>query len=170
MIRKHLSYANVAATLALLLAISGVAYAAGLARNSVGTRQIKNRAVTTTKLANGAVGTKKTKDFGLRLVDLGGDSNNDLTQTVGSDIVLFPGECRGQLTGYSGPIGSMVIATITDDQGDAVLPNAASVMPTMVSKSSQGGAGPVLMVCNQGGGGPITIPTGSVFHFRLIAP
>lgn len=172
MIRKHLSYANVAATLALLLAISGVAYAAGLARNSVGTRQIKNRAVTTPKLANGAVGTKKTKDFGLRLVDLGGDSNNDLTQTVGSDIVLAPGECRGQLTGNFGDpiLGSMVIATITDDQGDAVLPNAASVMPTMVSKTSQGGAVPVLMVCHQGGGGPITIPTGSVFHYRLIAP
>lgn len=35
-----------------------------------------------------------------------------------------------------------MIAAITDDQGDAVLPNAASVMPTMVSKTSQGGAVP----------------------------
>lgn len=38
----------------------------------------------------------------------------------------------------------MVIAAITDDQGDAVLPDAASVMPTMVSKTSQGGAVPEL--------------------------
>ncbi len=170
MIRKHLSYANVASTLALLLAISGVAYAASLPRNSVGTRQIKDQAVTTPKLDKGAVGTKKVKNFGLRLRDLGSDSQNDLTQAVGSDITLAPGECRGHLTGNFGEtiLGSMVIATITDAQGDAVLPNAAAVIPTMVSKTSQGGAVPVLMVCHQGDGGPITIPAGSVFHYRLI--
>jgi hypothetical protein len=170
MIRRHLSYANVAATLALLLAISGVAYAAALPRNSVGTRQIKDKAVTTRKLDNQAVGTKKTKNFGLRLRDLGSDFNNDRTQVVGSDIVLAPGECRGQLTGNFGEsiLGSMVVATITEADGDAVLPNAAAVMPTMVSKTSQGGAVPVLMVCHQGEGGNITIPTGSVFHYRLI--
>jgi hypothetical protein len=54
MIRKHLSYANVAASLALLLALSGVAYAAGLPRNSVGTKHIKNGAVTTRKLHDGS--------------------------------------------------------------------------------------------------------------------
>src|SRR5680860_1134256 len=134
MIRRHLSYANVVATLALLLAISGVAYAATLPRNSVGTRQLKVGAVTTPKLHDGAVGTKKTKNFGLRLRDLGGDSNNNLTQTVNTAIVLAPGECRGQLTGNFGEgiLGSVVVATITDDEGDAVLPNAAAVMPTMV--------------------------------------
>lgn len=172
MIRRHLSYANVAATLALLLAISGVAYAAGLTRNSVGTKHIKDGAVTTRKLHDGAVGTKKTKDFGLRLGDLGSESLNDLTQTVNTAITLAPGECRGQLTGNFGDsiLGSLVVATITDADGNAVLPNAAAVMPTMVSKTSQGGAVPVLMVCHQGQGGSITIPVGSVFHYRLIAP
>lgn len=171
MIRKHLSYANVAASLALLLALSGVAYAAGLPRNSVGTKHLKRGAVTTPKLRDGAVGTKKTKNFGLRLRDLGGESHNNLTQVVGTAITLAPGECRGQLTGNFGEtiLGSMVVGTITDANGNAVLPNAAAVMPTMVSKTSQGGAVPVLMVCHQGQGGSITIPVGSVFHYRLIA-
>ncbi|MGH2775080.1 MAG: hypothetical protein ACRDJT_06565 [Actinomycetota bacterium] len=136
MVRKHLTYANVAATLALLLVISGVAYAASLPRNSVGTRALKDQAVTTRKLHDAAVGTKKTKNFGLRLRDLGGESQNNLTQDVLTDITLAPGECRGQLTGNFGEsiLGSMVIGTITDANGDAVLPNAAAVMPTMVSK------------------------------------
>lgn len=40
-----LSYANVMATVAVFIAIGGGAYAAGLARNSVGSKQLKNDAV-----------------------------------------------------------------------------------------------------------------------------
>jgi hypothetical protein len=55
--RRHLTYANVIATLALFLVLSGgAAYAAGkIGKNSVGTKQLKNGAVTTAKLKNGAV-------------------------------------------------------------------------------------------------------------------
>lgn len=54
-IRRHVSYANVVATLALIFALgTGGAYAATkLAANSVGTKQIKNAAVTRAKLAKG---------------------------------------------------------------------------------------------------------------------
>jgi hypothetical protein len=50
-IRSRLTYSNVIATLALFAALGGVAVAAGLPRNSVGTKQLKRRAVTAAKLA-----------------------------------------------------------------------------------------------------------------------
>jgi hypothetical protein len=51
-LRRHLTYANVAATLALFLALGGAAYAATqLARNSVGTAQLRAGAVTAGKIA-----------------------------------------------------------------------------------------------------------------------
>jgi hypothetical protein len=51
-LRRHLTYANVAATLALFLALGGAAYAATqLPRNSVGTAQLRKEAVTAGKIA-----------------------------------------------------------------------------------------------------------------------
>jgi Collagen triple helix repeat (20 copies) len=51
-LRRHLTYANVAATLALFLALGGAAYAATqLPRNSVGTAQLRKEAVTAAKIA-----------------------------------------------------------------------------------------------------------------------
>jgi hypothetical protein len=55
-IRRHLSYANVVASVALFLALGGVGYAAiKLPKNSVGTKQLKNGAVTGKKLAPAAM-------------------------------------------------------------------------------------------------------------------
>jgi hypothetical protein len=54
---RHVSYANVTATLALIIATSGVSYAAvAVPRNSVGSRQLKDNAVTSRKIRGGAVG------------------------------------------------------------------------------------------------------------------
>jgi hypothetical protein len=50
-IRRRATYSNTIATLALFVALGGVAVAEGLPRNSVGTRQLKRRAVTAAKLA-----------------------------------------------------------------------------------------------------------------------
>lgn len=56
-----ISYANVAATLALLVAVSGTSYAAvTLPRNSVGTQQLKADAVKSTKVKNGSL---RARDF-----------------------------------------------------------------------------------------------------------
>jgi hypothetical protein len=59
---KHLSekltYANVMATVAVFIALGGASYAAiKLPKNSVGTEQLKNGAVTETKLSKGARAT-----------------------------------------------------------------------------------------------------------------
>jgi len=49
----RLTFANVVSLLALAIALGGSAYAAvSLPRNSVGTKQLKKRAVTNSKLAN----------------------------------------------------------------------------------------------------------------------
>lgn len=60
--RRHLSYANVMATIAVFVVLGGGAFAAtNLPKNSVGSKQIKKNAVTTAKLKNGAVTSAKVK-------------------------------------------------------------------------------------------------------------
>lgn len=59
-VRTRLSYANVAATLALVLAMAGTGYAAFvLPANSVGSRQIRNGAVGRSELRRGAVNSSR---------------------------------------------------------------------------------------------------------------
>jgi hypothetical protein len=57
--RKHLTYANVVATLALIVAVAGIpsaiAITSKLKKNSVGTKQIKNGSITAAKIADGNV-------------------------------------------------------------------------------------------------------------------
>lgn len=53
-VRRHLTYANVAATLALFIALGGTSYAAlKLPEGSVGNRQLRDDAVTSAKVKNG---------------------------------------------------------------------------------------------------------------------
>jgi hypothetical protein len=53
--RPQLSYANVIATIALFVALGGAAVAAGLPKNSVGTKQLKRGAVSAAKIKRAAV-------------------------------------------------------------------------------------------------------------------
>ncbi len=63
-------YANVVATLALIAALGGTAYAAtALPKNSVGTKQIQKEAVTGPKIAKGAVTSKQVKTESLKAND-----------------------------------------------------------------------------------------------------
>jgi hypothetical protein len=58
-VRQRLSYSNVIATMALFIALGGVAVAAGLPKNSVGPKQIKRGAVTAAKIRKQAVTSAK---------------------------------------------------------------------------------------------------------------
>jgi hypothetical protein len=58
--RPKLTYANVIASIALFIALSGAAYAATqLPKNSVGAKQIQKNAVTSSKIKRGAVTSPK---------------------------------------------------------------------------------------------------------------
>jgi hypothetical protein len=91
-LKKHLTPSTVISCVALFVALSGAAYAAGLAKNSVKTKNIANGAVTAakvkassinasklangavigSKIANGAVGASKLAEASVRSTALGG--------------------------------------------------------------------------------------------------
>jgi hypothetical protein len=60
--RPKLTFANVISCLALFIALGGLAVAAGLPKNSVGTKQLKKNAVTAVKVKDGAIGATKLQD------------------------------------------------------------------------------------------------------------
>lgn len=61
-IRKRLTFANVMSSIAVFLVLGGAtAIAAGLGKNSVGTRQLKKNAVSAAKIKRNAVTTAKIK-------------------------------------------------------------------------------------------------------------
>lgn len=86
-LRTHLTFANVASALALFIALGGTAW--GVARNSVGTRQIRNHAikrvdlhknsVTFRKVANNAIGSKEVRANSLDAVDVDNSIQRSLT-------------------------------------------------------------------------------------------
>jgi hypothetical protein len=69
--RRHLTYANVMATLAVVIAVAGIPSAVAITankvkKNAVGTKQLKNGSVTAAKLADGNVTAAKLA--GVRVV------------------------------------------------------------------------------------------------------
>jgi hypothetical protein len=73
--RDRLSYANVTASLALFVALGGTSYAAiKLPAKSVGTIQLKSRAVTNAKIAPRAVDGSRVRDGSLRGADVAAGS------------------------------------------------------------------------------------------------
>jgi len=69
-LKRHLNPATVISCIALFVALSGAAYAAGLGKKSVKTRHLGNGSVTTTKLRNGAVTKPKLRNFAVTAAKL----------------------------------------------------------------------------------------------------
>lgn len=67
-VRKRLTYSNVMSSIAVFLVLGGATAFAALAKNSVGTKQLKNNAVTTKKIKKDAVTGAKVKESSLGTV------------------------------------------------------------------------------------------------------
>jgi hypothetical protein len=85
-IRDRVTYANVMSSLALFVALGGTSYALTLPRNSVGSDQIRARAVGASEIRRGAVRSNEVRDRSLGV--------RDLTLSA-----------RGSLRGATGPVG-----------------------------------------------------------------
>lgn len=121
MLRSHLSYANVVASLALFIALGGVSYAATqLPRNSVGTKQIKDGAVNSKKISPSTVASLKGK--------AGRDGSPGAPGATGT-----PG--RDGTTGVTGPKGD------TGADGPPGVAGAACSANDPVCRGPQGARG-----------------------------
>lgn len=80
-----LNYANVIATIALFVALGGVAVAAGLPKHSVGSKQLKRGAVTAAAIRKGAVTSGKIAPKGVVAGKLG--ANAVLPGNLGKGII-----------------------------------------------------------------------------------
>ena len=110
------SPALVVAMIALLVALSGTAYAAvTLAPNSVGTAQLKNGAVTLTKIATSAKGALKPRAWAYVKSDGTILKSSGITASVGHD---FPGIY--ELTLSKTGTNCAVVASITPGYGGSV--------------------------------------------------
>jgi len=69
-LRRHISYANVVATLALFVAVGGSSYAA----LRVGSREIRNNSIRSVDLRNNGIAGKDVRNRGIRARDVGRDA------------------------------------------------------------------------------------------------
>jgi hypothetical protein len=84
MMRSGSSYANVTATLALFVALGGTGYAAvQLERNSVGSKQIRSKAVGASELKRGAVTSRAIRQRAVKLGDISAGARESLRGATG---------------------------------------------------------------------------------------
>lgn len=124
---NRFTFANTAATAALVLAVAGggtAAFAAGLAKNSVGSPQIKNGQVKTADLGKNAVTTAKIKNGTVSLADVNGAAKTAFT--AGADAYY------DELTFHNISSGNddVTIFEFTVPKGDYLVSASATVVNT----------------------------------------
>lgn len=110
-IRDRLSYANVMATLAFFLALSGGAYALSVPRNSVGPRQLRKNAVTNVKIKKGSLSVDRFSKKARRSLTVAG-AKGDPGATGDPGPTGLPGVARAY-----GHIVSGSLDTARDSRG-----------------------------------------------------
>ena len=128
------SPATVVAVIALILALTGSAFAA-LAKNSVGTRQLKSKAVTTGKIAKNAVNSSKVADHSLTGQDINVGALGVVPKATSADSASNAGTVNGH--GASCPGGTTLLRGLCFDSS----PNGpiASVTAAADACAAKGG-------------------------------
>jgi hypothetical protein len=117
-LRAQLTYANVMSSIAVFVVLGGGAYAATtLPKNSVGSKQIKAKAVTSSKIASNSVTSAKVKDGSLLATDFK----------------------AGQLVaGAPGPAGAQGAQGAPGAKGDKGDPGRSALTPLRAGESESG--------------------------------
>jgi hypothetical protein len=98
-VTSRLTYANVMATIAVFVALGGGAYAATLAKNSVGTPQLKSNAVISSKVKNRSL---LAVDFKAGQLPKGPKGDKGDTGTVDTSNFFTKGESDGRFLPLAG--------------------------------------------------------------------
>jgi hypothetical protein len=126
------SPAMVVAVIALLLALTGTAFAA-LAKNSVGSRQLKSKAVTTGKIANNAVNGAKVANGSLT----GSDINVGALGTVPTATSATSAANAGTVGGHAAscpPATTLIRGVCFDSQSNPVANNLKEAADACAAK------------------------------------
>jgi hypothetical protein len=121
MFRKHLSYANVIASVALFIALGGSAVAAAtLNRDSVGAPQIRKDAVRSPEIQKDSVRSSEIRDEDIKVGDIAATAETALRSEVEmaeeTDIEFFP-RCGG--TDLAACSNLLALRLNTHDEGAA---------------------------------------------------
>jgi hypothetical protein len=142
-IRRHLTYANVMVTLlAFVVLAGGSAIAAGaLGKNSVGSRQLKAKAVTTGKIANNAVNGSKVANGSLT----GSDIKLSALGTVPAAAVAESAATAGNVGGHAAscPAATILIRGLCFDASSN--PVAPTLEAAAEACAAKGGSLPTPM-------------------------
>jgi hypothetical protein len=145
-LRDRLTYANVAATVALFLALGGTTYAvATLPRNSVGSEQLRSSSVGASEIRRGAVRSSAIRNRAIRLRDISKSTRHSLQGQAGPQGPPGPtfaatvnsagGLVRGNATGSSGVVFGTRVITFSR--------SVASCVPSVSLTQVPGGPHPI---------------------------
>jgi hypothetical protein len=140
----QLNYANVIATMALFVALSGVAVAAGLPKNSVGTKQLKRGAVRTSDLSRAAVRAGKLAPKSVVVGKLGPGAvlpgnivNGGVTSAkIGNGAVIARSIKNGVVTTNKLNNGAVTTAKLDNDAVTTQKLNAGAVTNPILANGS----------------------------------
>ena len=149
-LRQKLTYSNISATLALVLALGGTSYAAA----TIDSSDIQNGAIKANDLDQGSVGSAQVIDGSLRLIDL--STTNKKTLGAGASMTNPASQTLGRSSTVAyDPATATVLGTL-DLQSGAYIARASATFSGPVGGASD--AQPTEIFCRFGEvGGEATI-------------
>ena len=149
-IRRHLSFANIASLCALVFAMGGTSYALTVARNSVGSAQLKRGAVANSDLRANAVTSGKVRDGTLRAKDFkAGELPAGDRGLPGATGQPGPSGAPGA-AGATGPQGATGAQGVPGIVGTAILHRTDVALPAGAGAGTPGAATSAFSTCAAG--------------------